>query len=164
MRSDDYYSSRNYASRLVGNKLIFYAPQYLSGMEDPFGSFPAVRRWHRSAQRNEFKRIVAATSVYRPESEFDTDYGMALHTVTVCDLANGGFDCKGTSVIGPAGRVFYVSPDSVYVWTSSWARRAKDKPQSIVFRMPSMALVQARCARQEVRWTSSRSFRVKISI
>ena len=137
LRSDDYYSSRNYASRLVGNKLIFYAPQYLyPGMEDPFGSFPAVRRWHRGAQRNEFKRIVAATNVYRPESEFDTDYGMALHTVTVCDLANGGFDCKGTSVIGPAGRVFYASPDSVYVWTSSWARRGKDKPQSIVFRMP----------------------------
>jgi len=137
LRSDDYYSSRNYASRLVGNKLIFYAPQYLyPDMEDPFGSFPAVRRWHRGAQRNEFKRIVAATNVYRPESEFDTDYGMALHTVTVCDLANGGFDCKGTSVIGPAGRVFYASPDSVYVWTSSWARRGKDKPQSIVFRMP----------------------------
>src|SRR5688572_13796627 len=26
LRSNDYYSSRNYASRLVGNKLIFYAP------------------------------------------------------------------------------------------------------------------------------------------
>ena len=29
---------------------------------------------------------------------------MALHTVTTCDLANGGFDCQATSVIGPAGR------------------------------------------------------------
>ncbi len=48
LRSNDYYSSRNYASRLIGNKLIFYAPQYLyPGVEDPFGSFPAVRRWHQ---------------------------------------------------------------------------------------------------------------------
>ena len=137
LRSNDYYSSRNYASRLIGNKLIFYAPQYLDlGMQDPFGSFPAVRRWHRGARANEFRRIVAATSVYRPDTEFDVDYGMALHTVTVCDLANGGFDCQATAVIGPAGRVFYVSPDSVYVWTSSWARHAKDKSPSIVFRMP----------------------------
>src|SRR4030095_8584649 len=41
-----------------------------------------------------------------------------------------------TSVLGPAGRVFYVSPDSVYVWASSWARRSRDKSSSIVFRMP----------------------------
>ena len=137
LRSNDYYSSRNYASRLIGNKLIFYAPQYLyPGAEDPFGSFPAVRRWHRGAKASEFRRIVPATSVYRPETEFSIDYGMALHTVSVCDLANGGFDCKATSVVGPAGRVFYVSPDSVYVWTSSWARREGDKSSSIVFRMP----------------------------
>lgn len=137
LRSDDYYSSRNYASRLIGNKLIFYAPQYLyPGVEDPFRSFPAVRKWHRGARANEFRRIVSATNVYRPDAEFDADNGMALHTVTVCDLENGGFDCQGTSVIGPAGRVFYVSPDAVYVWTSSWARRARDKSSSIIFRMP----------------------------
>ena len=137
LRSNDYYSSRNYASRLIGNKLIFYAPQYLyPGMEDPFSSFPAVRRWHRGARADEFRRIVPATSVYRPDADFEVDYGMALHTVTVCNLANGGFECQGTSVIGPAGRVFYVSPDSVYVWASSWARHAKDKSPSILFRMP----------------------------
>lgn len=137
LRSNDYYSSRNYASRLIGNKLIFYAPQYLyPGMVDPFDSFPAVRRWHRGAKPNEFRRIVPATSVYRPETEFDVNYGMALHTVTVCNLANGGFDCQATAVVGPSGHTFYVSPDSVYVWTSSWTRRAKDKSSSIVFRMP----------------------------
>lgn len=137
LRSNDYYSSRNYSSRLIGNKLIFYSPQYLyPGMEDPFGSFPAVRRWHKGAKADEFRRIVSATSVYRPETEVNPDYGTAMHTVTVCDLANGGFDCQGTSVLGPAGRVFYVSPDAVYVWTSTWVRDAKDKSRSIVFRMP----------------------------
>ena len=137
LRSNDYYSSRNYASRLIGDKLIFYAPQYLyPGVEDPFELFPAVRRWHRGATANEFRRIVAATSVYRPETDFDVDYSIALHTVTVCDLANGGFDCKATAVVGPAGRVFYVSPDSVYVWASSWVRQPKSQTSSIVFRLP----------------------------
>ncbi|HJX83511.1 MAG TPA: beta-propeller domain-containing protein, partial [Candidatus Angelobacter sp.] len=29
LRSNDYYSSRNYASRLIGSKLIFYSPLYI---------------------------------------------------------------------------------------------------------------------------------------
>jgi len=137
LRSNDYYSSRNYASRLIGNKLIFYAPQYLYfGAEDPFSSFPAVRKWHKDAKPDEFKRIVSATRVYRPEGQLDPEADAALHTVTVCDLSNGGFDCQATSVLGPAGRVFYVSPDSVYVWASSWARRGRNESSSILFRMP----------------------------
>lgn len=134
LRSNDYYSSRNYASRLIGNKLIFYAPQFFySGFEDPLQSFPAVRKWHKGATTAEFQRIVPATRVYRPETSFDSDYGTALHTVTVCDLANN-FDCQATSVIGPPGHVFYVSPDSVYVWASTWGRNQRNR--SIVFRMP----------------------------
>src|SRR5687767_5440669 len=135
LRSNDYYSSRNYASRLIGNKLIFYAPQYLDFDErDPLQGFPAVRKWRSGPAANEFRRIVPATRVYRPETEFDVYYGAALHSVTVCDLANGGFDCQATSAIGPPGHVFYVSPDSVYVWASSWERDGRNK--SILFRMP----------------------------
>ena len=135
LRSNDYYSSRNYASRLIGNKLIFYTPIMMNPFYgDSFQFFPAVRKWHKGAQPNEFRRIVPATRVYRPETEFPADYDTAMHTVTVCDLANGGFDCQATSVIGPASRVFYVSPDSVYVWARSWGRRGTDK--ALVFRMP----------------------------
>src|SRR6185503_113592 len=75
-----------------------------------------------------------ATRVYRPQTDLPVDYASALHTVTVCDLANGGFDCQATSVIGPPGHVFYVSPDSVYVWASAWGRDEQNR--SIVFRMP----------------------------
>jgi hypothetical protein len=137
LRSNDYYSSRNYASRLIGNKLIFYSPLYINpGSDDPTQAFPAVRKWHKGAKDTEFQRIVSATRIYRPEADFDIDYSAALHTVTVCDLANG-FDCQATSVLGPAGRVFYVSADSVYVWASSWYRAQKDKgPGSLLFRMP----------------------------
>lgn len=135
LSSGDYYSSRNYASRLIGNKLIFYTPQYVnSHIGDPTQSFPAVRKWHEGATASEFRRIVEATRVYRPETEFNLNEGMTFHTVTVCDLANRGFDCQGTTVLGPSGRVFYVSRDSVYVWASSWGQRRKHN--SLLFRMP----------------------------
>jgi len=138
LRSNDYYSSRNYASRLIGSKLIFYTPLYLSpGSPDPFQTFPAVRKWHKGATAGEFQRIASATHVYRPEQQMSADYGLALHTVTVCDLAQGGFQCQATAVIGPAGRVFYVSPAAVYVWTTAWTwREQKRHERSMVYRMP----------------------------
>jgi hypothetical protein len=136
LRSNDYYSSRNYASRLIGSKLIFYTPLYFyPGDDDPFQSLPAVRKWHKDAKANEFRRIVPATQIYRPATEFNVVDGVALHTVTICDLANNGFDCQATSVIGPEGNVFYVSPDSVYVWATSWSENS-DRSKSLLFRMP----------------------------
>jgi hypothetical protein len=45
LRSNDYYSSRNYASRLIGSKLIVYSPHVLSPWGDPWAAFPAMRRW-----------------------------------------------------------------------------------------------------------------------
>jgi hypothetical protein len=138
LRSNDYYSSRNYASRLIGNKLIFYTPLYLStGSEDPFKSFPALRKWHKGAQDSEFERIVSATRVYRPEQQLSSLYGMALHTVTICDLAGLEMKCEATAVLGPPGRVFYVSPNSVYVWVTDEALTREDAPpNSMLYRMP----------------------------
>jgi hypothetical protein len=138
LRSNDYYSSRNYASRLIGSKLIFYSPLYLyPGSEDPFQSFPAVRKWHKGATAQEFRRIVSANQVYKPEHSLDSEYGVALHTVTICDLAKGDFDCKATSVVGPPGRVFYVSPESVYIWLTDWERLGdKVSARSQLYRMP----------------------------
>ncbi|HTG16474.1 MAG TPA: beta-propeller domain-containing protein [Blastocatellia bacterium] len=138
LRSNDYYSSRNYASRLIGNKLIFYTPLYLNpGAEDPFQSFPAVRKWRKGATNDEFRRIVSPSRVYRPQRAIESPDGIALHTVTVCDLSNGGFACEATSVIGPWGRVFYVSPQAVYVWVTEWVSRGeKVQSQSMLYRMP----------------------------
>jgi hypothetical protein len=138
LRSNDYYSSRNYASRLIGSKLIFYTPLYLNLYSDnPFAQFPAVRKWHKGATADEFQRIVSATHVYRPDRALNSTYGLALHTVTVCDLAQNDFKCEATAVLGPAGRVFYVSPESVYVWTTDWARYGQQtKEASTLYRMP----------------------------
>src|SRR5690349_756964 len=137
LRSNDYYSSRNYASRLIGSKLIFYSPLHFDNShdEDVFESFPAVRKWHTGAKPSEFRRIVSASRVYRPEVDLNVEDGVTLHTVTICDLANRGFDCQATSVIGPAGNVFYVSPDSVYVWATPWSNDQKPSP-SLLFRLP----------------------------
>ncbi|MBL8380626.1 MAG: beta-propeller domain-containing protein [Burkholderiales bacterium] len=142
LRSNDYYSSRNYASRMVGGKLVFYSPLYLNLHGDALAQFPAMRRWQADAERAEFRRIAPATSVYRTDDDLDPRAGIALHTVTICDLSGGTLDCRATAVLGPAGRVFHVAESSVYVWTSGRTRpvpgaeAAPARAQAAVFRLP----------------------------
>ena len=131
LRSNDYYSSRNYASRLIGGKLVFYSPLSLNlHRGDPFGGFPALRRWRPDAVPSDFKRIAPATRIYRTDEEPEPGFGLTLHTVTVCALAQRALRGAATAVMGPQGRVFYVSGESVFVWTT---RRGRD---SGVFRIP----------------------------
>ena len=116
LRGNDYYSARNYASRVIGQKLVFYTPQYIqAGSKDMFERFPAVRKWHSGAQAGEFQRVVQAKQIYHPAFDLAPQ---ALHTVTTCDLAAKDLACTATSILGPAGRVFYVSEKAVYVWMS----------------------------------------------
>jgi hypothetical protein len=137
LRSNDYYSSRNYASRIVGNKLVFYSPMYLpvwGGAKVARQSLPAMRKWHSGATPAEFTRIVAPTSIYRPVTGFGAQ---ALHTVTVCDLAKRDLTCKATAMMGPPGRTFYVSEKAVYVWMTDWAwHDGASKQRSMLARMP----------------------------
>ena len=138
LKSNDYYSSRNYASRLVGDKLVFYTPQYFGYYGDPTQQFPAVRKWHKGATDGEFKTVVSATRVYRSTRNEDAqNASSALHTVTVCDLASKDMTCEGTAILGAPGRVFYVSSKSVYVWTSEWNYSGnQNTSSSIVYSMP----------------------------
>jgi hypothetical protein len=135
LRSFDYYSSRNYASRLIGRKLVFYTPTLLHPWGRPWtDAMPGLRRWHADAVPAEFERILPATRIHRTNDDFDPSQPLALHTVTSCDLsAATAMRCESTAVLGPAGRVFYVSQGSVYVWTH--AMRAP-RPMSAVFRIP----------------------------
>jgi hypothetical protein len=135
LRSNDYYSSRNYASRLVGDKLVFYTPLYLNLYGDPFANFPAMRQWMRYSAPD-FKRIAPATRIYRTDDAMDAD-GLTLHTVTSCDLAKRDMTCEASGVLGPAGRVFYVSQDNVFVWTTDHRPLARsERSASAVFRLP----------------------------
>jgi hypothetical protein len=147
LRSNDYYSSRNYASRLIGSKLIFYMPysmmeyRYAGNEYRMEPSFPSVRR-HGA---NDWDRIIGAQQIYRPIQEVDWP---VLHTVVTCDLADPSFRCNAQSIIGPYSRNFYVSNEAVYVWVSGGytedfmndANATQELPSgaasSVVYRLP----------------------------
>lgn len=137
LRSNDYYSSRNYASRLIGDTLVFYTPMQINPWNLAGGDFlPGMRRWRPDATPAAFKRILPATRIYRTDDELDPFRdSLALHTVTRCDLSAPQLDCTSTAVLGPASRSFYVSADSVFVWTTQYDRRTAAS-RAAVFRIP----------------------------
>jgi hypothetical protein len=123
---------------LIGSKLVFYMPVPLryAGAE-ALEALPAMRRWRGGVDSGEFRRTVMPQRVFRPARAMDPDENLALHAVTSCDLAAEELDCESTVLIGPGGRVFYVSPSAVYVWASEWRYKRDRQPAvATLYRMP----------------------------
>lgn len=133
LRSSDYYSSRNYASRLIGRTLVFYSPTDLSPWADWRDRLPAFRRWTAGATPASFRRMLPAARIYRGLDDLGDD--LALHTVSVCHLDRPQLDCEATAVLAGSGGVFHVAEDAVYVWTTG-ARNARGTPSAAVLRLP----------------------------
>jgi len=113
VRSSDYYSSRNYASRLVGHRLLMYMPVPLRINGRDTLHLPAVRSRAVAA----WNTVVPFEHLYRPLQPLG--YAPTVHTVMSCDLANRGFACQAVGVVGPGSRNFYVSGSAVYLWVNS---------------------------------------------
>jgi hypothetical protein len=145
LRSNDYYSSRNYASRLLGNQLIFYMPYNLvQGRWDADGTprFEVSMPAFRPHGKDDWQQIVTAAQIYRPIQRADWP---VLHTVVTCDLAAARPSCTAQSVLGPYSRSFYVSSSAVYVWVGGGyepyggapAKANSDTPaDAVLYRMP----------------------------
>ena len=137
LTSNDYYSSRNYTGRLVGNELIFYMPYYLSLYGEPDRRLPALRQ----LDETKFDSIIEATDIFRP---VQPALYPTLHTIVKCNLDGEELSCNATGVIGPYARNFYVSRDAVYLWVTSeyaaWHTEIEDDGESprpaTVYRLP----------------------------
>lgn len=125
LRSNDYYSSRNYASRLVGDKLVFYMPYMLESYGQSL-TLPGVRK--STSRREHWTNIIEASHIYRPIQDASLP---VLHTVVTCDLAQPEMACTASGIIGPYARTFYVSEQAVYVWVQGEGRE-----KSVVYRLP----------------------------
>lgn len=136
LRSNDYYSSRNYASRLIGDRLVFYTPVELYGRaSNESVILPSVGRWKQN-HADDWEEVIEASQIYRP---IEDTYDPILHTVVSCDLSRGAMSCTAQGIVGPRSRSFYVSPQAVYVWSHEGAGAEQgdpDAPPGVVYRLP----------------------------
>lgn len=122
MSSNDYYDSDNYATRIIGDRLIVYTPLALSEMHaDRKLEWPIVRRWLPGEKLDEARGgrpLLDIRNVYKPVLE---TYQPVIHTVSVCPLGEADgrreLQCRSTGFVGPEGAEFYVSPTAAYLWT-----------------------------------------------
>lgn len=140
LKSADYYSSRNYASRVVGDRLVVYTPLYFDrSAANPLADMPGLSRWTPGQEKPAFRPITQAGEVYLPAPVKAEGAGSveAMHTVSRCDLTAAELACEATVVLGPAGRTFFVSQNAVYVWVApawSWSEDGDDR--RFLYRIP----------------------------
>ncbi|MEL7218940.1 MAG: beta-propeller domain-containing protein, partial [Pseudomonadota bacterium] len=137
LRSGDYYSSSNYASRLIGSELILYAPVY-ARWENLEESMPALRGYGENAT---VKPLVDPQDflIAEPYRSGEFDLNM-LHVVTRCDLSAPELECSARAIAGTWSRTFYVSRSAVYVWTGGtqtyWDRENFKRVPGQLYRIP----------------------------
>jgi hypothetical protein len=149
LRTSDYYSSRNYASRLIGDQLVVYAPLSLwrwdSNEGDILDNLPGFDVWTRQSTKPVFRRMVDARQIYIPAPMKRAGGGRHishLHTVSRCDVTAPVLNCQATAVLGGDGRTFFVSSNAVYVWIMGgfeWndaSDRLQQVSPSFLYRIP----------------------------
>ena len=135
--SDDYYSTTNYATRLIGDRLVIYTPFSVRAIGSRYFRWPVVRRWLPEENRSEAiergKPLFDAVGIYRPVRDL---FDPVVHSVSVCPLGQvgpaGELDCRTSAFVGPAEAQWYVSDDDAYLWTHDGWRALEDVDRDCV--------------------------------
>lgn len=154
LASDDYYSSRNYSSRLIGSRLVLYSPLLIyADTAHPLALLPSMRRWKRSSaspktgSRNEgeFRRVAMERHAYRPAGRVEPLSLEAVHSITSCDLAAPELKCESTLFFGGYISALFVSREAAYLAstldyaadsTPGDSTRAPAQQASLLYRVP----------------------------
>jgi hypothetical protein len=132
LRSDDYYSGTNYASRLIGEQLVVFSSFRLPENADPDAWLPAMRRWRAGGSSEPFEGIAPISRVFRPVMPLGAN--PVIHTLISCNLATPAFTCEATVLLGDHLTVYYASPTAAYAWTTPW--REEGPSESLLYRIP----------------------------
>ncbi len=152
--SDDYYDVDNYATRIVGDKLIIHTPYRAEDLVSRRDR-PVIRRWTNAEDFYENERrgrqVLNARDIYRPVFGVREPW---IHSISVCplsDVIERGLNCETTGFLGSEIAEMYVAGDAIYLWNSAigWdeqdnsdcevgtpAARFGEVPPAAIYRLP----------------------------
>lgn len=109
VESSDYFDWRNYTSRMIDDRLVFYLPFWARKR----GRVPHLLRW--TGTENRFRRIA---KLYDDEEVTRWGEGGPIrHTVISCDVSDGELSrCSGRAFEGPWWNTRYVTNEDVFLW------------------------------------------------
>lgn len=116
LSSNDYYSTANYASRLVGDRLVLYAPVELSlfGETRPV-ALPRLRRADGDGPADTGEPLIGPTEIYASPGEIDYP---VMHILSVCPLRER-LVCRTTAFVGGSSREVYVTQTDAFLWVEA---------------------------------------------
>lgn len=120
--SDDYYDVDNYATRLVGDKLVIHTPYRADDLVSRRDR-PVIRRWTNAEDfyDNEAadSQILDVRDIYRPIFGVSQPW---VHSISVCPLGeviDRGLRCETTAFMASDHAEMYVTPEAAYLWSSA---------------------------------------------
>jgi hypothetical protein len=120
--SDDYYDVTNYATRVVGDKLVIHTPYDVEDLVSR-EKRPSIRRWQPGedweAARRRGRSLLDSRDIHRPVYAVEDP---VVHTISICPLdrvATAGLECRSTAFVAGQRSEMYVSPEHVYLWSSA---------------------------------------------
>lgn len=137
--SEDYYSSSNYASRMVDGHLLTYTPTEFD--EKWREQLPWLERRKPDGTRERVSGTLAlddigisAEFLKRPHPSINV-----LHSITSCNVLSENLSCKTRAAIGNWSRNSYFSRDAAYIWSAggdSWRFSADNDAPDVLYRLP----------------------------
>lgn len=117
IRSDDYYSSNNYGTRLVDDDLLLFMNVALDKREG--------NRWPTwSADGSAWTSLIQPDEVFLPIVPM---FAPHVHVVVRCPvrgLVEGRFNCQSTGVVASGSPELYVTDRYAYIATTEWDEEA----------------------------------------
>ncbi|OYX09901.1 MAG: hypothetical protein B7Z08_03470 [Sphingomonadales bacterium 32-68-7] len=117
--SEDYYDVDNYATRIIGDRLIIKTPFAARDLLDA-RKRPVVRRWQPGEDWEETigqgRQLIDARRIYRPVFGLEEPY---VHSISICPLSDveaRGLECETTGFVGTELADMFVTPENVYLW------------------------------------------------
>lgn len=122
VRSSDYYSSDNYASRIIGDRLVFYVPVSLyqiwaAANEGEAFDWPGIVTWSRWQAEGDdawsATPLLTAADILKP---LETGNLRTLHLVVNCAVSDA-LECTATGVLSSQRSEYFVHNDAFYLWS-----------------------------------------------
>ena len=140
LNSWDYYSSSNYAARLMGGKLLTYTPSRFDGEWRESARFLERRLPDGSRQRIPSTLDPASIGLAAIQIDDIAPNARVLHGITQCDVLSEELNCATRAVLGGWSSEYYFSRDAAYLWVDSghdnrWGSNDEDHDY-VLYRVP----------------------------
>jgi hypothetical protein len=117
LSSQDYYSTSNYATRIVGNKLVLRITSPISArFDDPEGTSIGMLQDDMRQAKRQRQPLISLRNLYMPVLEGPTS---RVHSVVICPLKSGlpeNSGCQTKSFVGPSESTLLVTTTDAYLW------------------------------------------------